>query len=114
MSQRFIISQLSQFRCLSTSAKNAEAISEFFSLPHQYVGKKKKKKTGEDSAETFAYCVGSEFGIPRHFDEGYDLVLTTCSTWIKLFTFNTLELVERKTTFLSLINLFWFLRVSFS
>ena len=39
-------------------------------------------------------------------------VETTCSTWIIMFTYNTLELVKRKTMLPLLITLFWFLRVS--
>ena len=30
-------------------------------------------KAAKDSAETFVYYVGTGFGIPRHFAEGYDL-----------------------------------------
>ena len=36
--------------------------------------KKKKKKTAEDSAETFVYHVSNAFGIPRDFIKGSDLV----------------------------------------
>ena len=35
---------------------------------------KKKKKTAEDSAETFVYHVSNAFGIPRDFIKGSDLV----------------------------------------
>ena len=49
---------------------NAGAISKFFSLPRQSVG----KKTAEDSIDTFVYYLGNGFGMPRHFAKGYDLV----------------------------------------
>ena len=39
--------------------KNAEAISNLYSLPRQYV----TKKTVEDSAETFVYFTCNGFGI---------------------------------------------------
>ena len=51
-------------------AIKARVISEFFSLPRQYIG----KKTAEDSAETFVYYVSNGFGIPQHFAKGSDLV----------------------------------------
>ena len=35
--------------------------------------KKKEKKAGKDSAQTFVYYVGTGFGIPRHSAEDYDL-----------------------------------------
>ena len=55
---------------LSMLAIKARVISEFFSLPRQYIG----KKTAEDSAETFVYYVSNGFGIPQHFAKGSDLV----------------------------------------
>ena len=58
-----------EIQVLSTSAINAEAISEFSSLPRQYVG----KKTAKDSTETFLYYVGNCFGIPRYIAKGYAL-----------------------------------------
>ena len=58
----------------NSGAKNnwydSGAISEFFSFPRQYVG----KKIAEDEAETFVYYIGNGFRIPRHFAKGYDLV----------------------------------------
>ena len=46
--------------------ENAEAISQFFSLPWQYVS----KKIAKYSAETFVYYVSSGLGIPQHFAKG--------------------------------------------
>ena len=58
----------------------SKAISEFFSLALHCVG----KKAGRDSDEIFVYYVGTGFGKPWHFAEGYDLfcltVETTCFT----------------------------------
>ena len=39
-------------------------------------------------------------------------VETTCSAWIIMYTYNTLELVKRKTILPLMITLFWFLSVS--
>ena len=73
-----------------------------------------KKKTAKNSSETFVYYVGIGFRIPWHFCKGYDLffltVETTCSTNLYCVLI-TLERVKQKTIFLSLITLFWFLRV---
>ena len=49
-----------KIQVLTTSAINAETISEFLSLPQQYIG----KKSAKDSAETFVYYVGNGFCIP--------------------------------------------------
>ena len=46
------------------------AISTFFSLPRQCVG----KKTADDSIDTFVYYLGNGFGMHRHFAKGHDLV----------------------------------------
>ena len=35
---------------------------------------KKKKKIAEDLAETFVHHVNNGFGIPQHFDQGYNSV----------------------------------------
>ena len=35
---------------------------------------RREKKSARDSAEIFAYYVGTGFGMPRDFAEGYDLV----------------------------------------
>ena len=46
-----------QIQMLGMLAENVEAISEFFSLPQYYVG----KKTDENSAEIFVYYIGNGF-----------------------------------------------------
>ena len=63
-----------KIQVINTSAKkkeNAEAISEFFILHQQYIG---KKKTGRDLAETFVYYVSNGFDILWYFAKGNDLV----------------------------------------
>ena len=55
-----------EIQVLSTSA-----ISGFFSLPHQYIGK--KNKTAEDSTEMFLYYISNGFSIHQHFSKVYDL-----------------------------------------
>ena len=60
------------------SNKMSRQIQYFFSLPRQCIS----KKTAKDSSETFVYHASNGFGIP---------VDTTYSTYIILFTYNTLE-----------------------
>ena len=57
---------------LSMSAKNAEAVSEFFSLNQHFVSKK-KERLPKDSAGIFVHYINKGFGIPRYFVKGYDL-----------------------------------------
>ena len=47
-----------------------EAISDFSVC----LGNTSTKKTDEDSTETFIYYFGNDFGMPRHFGQGCDLV----------------------------------------
>ena len=71
------------------------------------------KMTAEDSAETFEYYVGNSFDMPQQFVKGYDLFFF--NSWDYLiylnyivFIYNTPERMKRKTLFLLLITLCWF------
>ena len=58
----------------------------------------------EGLVETFVCHAGNGFSIPWYFPEDYDLVFlavdATYSTYIVLFTYNTLQWMNRKTIFL--------------
>ena len=54
--------------------KMPESFQNFSGCLCKTFTKKKKKKTAEDSAETFVYHVSNAFGIPRDFIKGSDLV----------------------------------------
>ena len=78
-----------------------------FSLPWQYVGKKKLSKTLQKPYVTLAIALAylSILPIAMLWFFSRPLVLRI---YVILFNYNTLELVKRKTTFLSMITLFWF------
>ena len=70
----------------------------------------RQQKAVKDSAETFVYHVSNGFGIPQHFAKDYNFCFVTVETTYS--TYNTLEWVKRKTIYLLIITLFWFLCVS--
>ena len=87
-------------------------IRNFFSLLRQCVG----KKTAKNLAETFAYHVGSGFGIPRPFVNDYDsffeLLILLVLSILYCLLITHLNGRNRRQYFSLLITLFWFLCVS--
>ena len=67
------------------------------------------KIPAKDSRDTLAYYVRNDFDMPQHFAKDYEFF--KLYKWY-LIAYNTRERVKRKTLFLLLITLFWFLHVS--
>ena len=96
-----------EIQVLSMLAIKYRGDFRIFSLPWQYVGKKELSKTLQKPYVTLAIALAylSILPIAMLWFFSRPLVLRI---YIILFNYNTLELVKRKTTFLSMITLFWF------